>query len=338
MKPRKLVKAVACCLLLSMQFGKDVAVQAQGHRIPRPSAQSAPVIEAGTAATIQPGLGQTGAEAPAAVSPAGISSSPVSSIPITSTPISSAPISSIPISPTTNSPSPDSNIASVPGKVLQANASVDLEEQQNARYPETISNWENRKLRDSLKAQSGTADESNNGSHKGLKSHVGGAVSKLGLVVGTVANAYIPVASVHLTNADPKIEIVPGHCPAAFDPAFQIPVRWWDILSTEEGDRTFGPQWKLWLSAVQAVFQSHARELRETPGVASLHIMVNPDGSILRISIYSGAERGNAGHTMNARTMEHLYQIIQSVGQLPAFPAGSKVRCYHLIFNGSAGI
>jgi hypothetical protein len=309
MKPRKLVKAVTCCLLLSIQFGKDVAVQAQGHRVPRPSAKSAPVIEAGTAATIQPGLGQTG-----------------------------APISSIPIFPTTNSPSPDSNIASVPSKVLQANASLDLEEQQNARYPETISNWENRKLRDSLKAQSGTADGSNNGSHKGLKSHVGGAVSKLGLVVGTVANAYIPVTSVHLTNADPKIEIIPGHCPAAFDPAFQIPVRWWDILSTEEGDRTFGPQWKLWLSAVQAVFQSHARELRETPGVASLHIMVNPDGSILRISIYSGAERGNAGHTMNARTMEHLYQIIQSVGQLPAFPAGSKVRCYHLIFNGSAGI
>jgi hypothetical protein len=221
--------------------------------------------------------------------------------------------------------------------MLQANASVDLEEQQNLRYPETISNWESRKLRETLQSQTGTA-EGNAGNHRGLKAHVGGAVGKLGFVVGTVANAYVPVAAVRLTNAEPKIEIVPGHCPAAFDPAFQVPVRWWDILSSEEGNPVFGPQWKLWLSAVQAVFQSHARELKETPGVGSLHIMVNPDGSIFNISVYSGAERGNAGRAVNGRTLEHLRQIILAVGQLPAFPARSQVRCYHLIFNGSAGI
>ncbi|CAM5999340.1 unnamed protein product [Sphagnum balticum] len=61
----------------------------------------------------------------------------------------------------------------------------------NLRYPETISNWESRKLRETLQSQTGTAD-GNEGSHRGLKAHVGGAVGKLGLVVGTVANAYVP--------------------------------------------------------------------------------------------------------------------------------------------------
>lgn len=303
---------VFCYVLLlgGLQVASIDVAKAQGHRIPRPAAASFDSSQKPSepTAAIQPGLGQTAADA---TNPAE--------------------------APASTAQDSNSNVASVPGKMLQANASVDLEEQQNLRYPETISNWESRKLRETLQSQTGTAD-GNAGSHRGLKAHVGGAVGKLGLVVGTVANAYVPVAAVRLTNAEPKIEIVPGHCPAAFDPAFQVPVRWWDILSSEEGNPVFGPQWKLWLSAVQAVFQSHARELKETPGVGSLHIMVNLDGSIFNISVYSGAERGNAGRAVNGRTLEHLRQIILAVGQLPAFPARSQVRCYHLIFNGSAGI
>ncbi len=170
---------------------------------------------------------------------------------------------------------------------------------------------------------------------------MGGAFSRLGTVVGSVASSYIPVASVALgnrSNSEPKIAIEAGHCPAAFDPAFQVPVRWWDILSSEEANPSLGPQWKFWLIAVQNVFQSHARELRETPGVASLHVIVNPNGSIYDVSPYTGAERGNQGHAISERTMVNLRQILLSVGRFPPFPAGSKVRCYHLIFDGSAGI
>ena len=320
MKQNKLAKTIGCCFLLSLQLGASNSIRAQGHRIPRPSAAAASAAATGSGSTSSstpaPPTAKVTTDAQAQPSdeaqPTGSTTSPAAS------------------SPT------GANLASIPTNTLKANASVTLEEQPNPAYPHAIINWQNKNLPNDLQERyGGTTDNSNGGPHKGLKAHLGGAMVK---AVGTVANAYVPIASVHLTNAEPKIEIVPGHCPAAFDPAFQIPVRWWDTLSQEEGSAALGPQWKLWLTAVQYVFQAHARELRETPGVASLHVMVNPDGSFFNISIYSGAERGNQGHNMNARTMEHLRQIIMSIGQLPPFPAWSKVRCYHLIFNGSAGI
>ncbi|MFX7620736.1 hypothetical protein ABTJ52_20210, partial [Acinetobacter baumannii] len=90
---------------------------------------------------------------------------------------------------------------------------------------------------------------------------VGGAIFS---TIGTVASAYVPMGTVGLRNApikEPTISINPGHCPAAFDPAFQIPKTWWSDLSSEEGSRDLGPGWKAWLQAVQYVFQAHAAEL-----------------------------------------------------------------------------
>jgi hypothetical protein len=201
---------------------------------------------------------------------------------------------------------------SIPSTTLKANATLNLEEQPNPSYQNAIFDWQNKNLPAKLQDRYGaTTDSASNGQHRGLKAHLGGAFSVLGTVVGSVASSYIPVASVAQRNrsSEPNIAIEAGHCPAAFDPAFQVPVRWWDILSSEEVSPSFGPQWT-----------------------------VNPNGSIYDVSPYTGAERGNQGHAINERTMVNLRQILLTVGKFPPFPEGSKVRCYHLIFDGSAGI
>jgi hypothetical protein len=215
---------------------------------------------------------------------------------------------------------------------------MNLEERTAPLYQHAIVDWQTRNL-PQLDVRNGiTTDSGVNNHHRGLKAHVGNAFTS---VLGTAVSAYVPMAHVPLrtvpTNTEPTISIEPGHCPAASDPAFQIPVKWWDALSREEGSPSLGPQWKLWLTAVRYVFQAHARELHETPGVASVHVMINPDGSIFNVTPYTGLERGNAGYAINARTLANLRQIVLNVGKFPPFPAGSKVRCYHLIFNGSAG-
>jgi hypothetical protein len=219
---------------------------------------------------------------------------------------------------------------------LKANARFDSESQPSSPYRSPIVEWQAQNmpwLQERNGATMGSAP------HKGFMGHVGGALFKVGGVVGTVASSYVPVATVHgHLPPEPKITIDVGHCPAAFDPAFQVPVRWWDQLQYEQGCEVLGAQWKFWLVAVQSVFESHARELRETPGVASLHVIVNPDGSIFSLTPYTGAERAHQELPVNERTLAHLRQIVLSVGKFPPFPDGTRVRCYHLIFGGSAGI
>lgn len=240
----------------------------------------------------------------------------------------------------TSQPSAVANPGALPSNLHMANATVNLLEQSNQPNPssmDAIYDWQSKNMPTNLKGRTGASEaDVFSSQHRGLKSHLGGALS---VMVGTVANSYMPVRNVQLPGApqgDPKISIEPGHCPAAFDPAFQVPVKWWSILSTEEGQPVLRDQWKFWLSAVKDVFQAHAFELHETPGVASLHVMVNPDGSIFNISPYTGAERGNSGYAINGRTMANLQHIILSVGRFPPFPRGSQVRCYHLVVDGSS--
>jgi hypothetical protein len=236
----------------------------------------------------------------------------------------------------------DITTSGVSGNTLKANATLNLEDQPSPQYQNAIFDWQNKNLPSSFAGQNGVASgDPNMPRHKGLKAHLGGAMVVLGGVAGSVAGSYVPVAPVRQAfrpGPVPKIDIVPGHCPAAFDPEFQVPVRWWDVLSHEESSAILGPPWKLWLAAVKNVFQAHGRELHDTPGAASLHVMVNPDGSICNITPYTGAERGNAGTAISERAMQNLHRIVSSVGGFPPFPQGSQVRCYHLIFNGSAGI
>jgi hypothetical protein len=221
------------------------------------------------------------------------------------------------------------------GGALKANATVNLEDQPSPQYHNAILDWQNRCLPGRVEEQNGgAAGDANIAHHKGFKSHL---VGVLGGVAGTVASSYVPVMAVHPRPA-PTIGITPGHCPAAFDPAFQVPVRWWDTLAREESSQVLGPEWKLWLSAVKLVFQAHARELLEAPQVASLHVMVNPDGSIYNVTPYTGAEGANFSHPVSERAMQNLRGIVLSVGSFPPFPQGTQVRCYHLIINASPGI
>jgi hypothetical protein len=136
-------------------------------------------------------------------------------------------------------------------------------------------------------------------------------------------------------NRRPTITVKSAHCPATSDPAFQNPPNWLDNLSQEESMRQFGSQWKLWLTAVQNVFQARAGELSSTPGVASVHLIIRPDGSIQEISNYTGHERGNAGTPVSERTLRNLQRLVVSIGKFPPFPSGSRVGRYHLILDAS---
>lgn len=135
----------------------------------------------------------------------------------------------------------------------------------------------------------------------------------------------------------PTITVTPAHCPATSDPAFQNPPNWYENLSQEQSMRQFGSQWELWLTAVQNVFRARANELSNTPGVASVHLIIRSDGSIQEISNYTGFERANAGSPVNERTLRNLQRLVVSVGKFPPFPAGSRVGRYHLILDASVG-
>lgn len=219
--------------------------------------------------------------------------------------------------------------------IHQVKATLDVENDPQQLSMRAIMDWQNRNLPD-LHANNGATINSAQFKHKGLKAHIGGALVS---TVGTVANAYVPVAAVPFRtapNRPPSISLSTAHCPAAVDPAFQVPKNWWSDLSTEEGSKDLGPEWKAWLQAVQYVFQSRADQLLATPGVAALHVIINQDGSIYNATPYTGFERANAGYPTNQKTMANLRGIILSVGKFPPFPLGSKVPCYHLVVDGAA--
>ncbi|MBI2810193.1 MAG: hypothetical protein HYX67_05115 [Candidatus Melainabacteria bacterium] len=218
---------------------------------------------------------------------------------------------------------------------LQATATMNLESPSIPAFRNAVHAWE-AKNNPKLQAQTGTTDSA----HHGFKSHLGSALLAVASVAGSVANSYVPIATVsggRRTN-EPEINVDAGHCPAMVDPAFQIPVRWWEALSQEEADPVMGPQWKLWLQAVQEVFKARARELRSTPGAASLHVIINPNGTIFNMSPYTGNERAHQNLPISEPTLMHLRDMVGTMGVFPPFPGGTKVRCYHLIFDGSAGI
>jgi len=217
---------------------------------------------------------------------------------------------------------------------LQATATMVLESPSIPNFRNAVYLWASQNNPE-LHSQSGTTD----GAHHGLKSHLGGAFLAMASVAGGVAGSYIPIASVSGNRrlGEPLIKVDAGHCPAMVDPAFQIPVRWWDDLAREQADPVLGPQWKLWLDAVKEVFQAHARELKHTPGVASLHVIINPNGSIFNMSPYTGNERAHQDQPISEPTLMKLRDIVGTVGMFPPFPGGTRVRCYHLIFDGSAG-
>lgn len=218
---------------------------------------------------------------------------------------------------------------------LQATATMITESPSIPAFRNAVYAWA-AKNNPNMHAQNATADSA----HHGLKSHLGSALMAMASVAGTVANSYVPIATVAAGQraTAPQIDIEPGHCPAMYDPAFQIPVRWWDVLSQEQNDPVLGPQWKLWLDAVRDVFKARAPELRSTPGAASLHVVINPNGTIFNMSPYTGNERAHQNMPISERTLLHLRDMVGTMGVFPPFPGGSKVRCYHLIFDGSAGI
>ncbi|HEY9734278.1 MAG TPA: hypothetical protein V6C89_20370 [Drouetiella sp.] len=230
---------------------------------------------------------------------------------------------------------PESSAVRTP---LHAIATMDQEmltaAQPTQSFYNSVVRWES-KNSPNLQSMSGTAGSA----HHGLKAHLGGAFHAIRSVAGTVASAYVPITVPKQPDqAYAVLRVNAGHCPAMVDPAFQIPVRWWDDLAREQGDPYFGPQWSLWLKAVKDVFESRASELKYTPGSAALHVIVNPNGSIFNMSPYTGPERTNGDKPPSESTLLQLRDMVGIVGVFPPFPVGTKVRCYHLIFDGSSGI
>ena len=122
----------------------------------------------------------------------------------------------------------------------------------------------------------------------------------------------------------PTIIVKDAHCPATSDPAFQNPPNWLENLSQEQSMQQYGSQWGLWLTAIQNVFKARADELSNTPGVASVHLILRSDGSIQEVSNYTGHERAHQESPVNERTLRNLQRLIVSVGKFPPFPAGSR--------------
>ncbi|MBS2004053.1 MAG: hypothetical protein JST44_21290 [Cyanobacteria bacterium SZAS LIN-5] len=204
-----------------------------------------------------------------------------------------------------------------------------------------VMDWQSKNY-PALQNSPATTDSAAQHTHHGLKSHFGSALFAMVTVAGSVANSVAgsraSLVSVSQANHMPALKVDAGHCPAMVDPAFQVPVRWWDALATELADPYMGPQWRFWLKAVQDVFQCRAEELKSTPGAAALHVIVNPNGTIFNMSPYTGFERSFANKPVSERMLLHLRDMVGTVGMFPPFPAGTKVRCYHLIFDGSSGI
>jgi|688.fasta_scaffold343145_2 hypothetical protein len=249
------------------------------------------------------------------------------------------PISGDAVQPAANpdfgaNPDSETNSASTRAP-LQANAIMNQDFMNSAQptqsFYSNVMQWET-KNNPNFQSMNGTAGSA----HHGLKAHLGNALFAMAQVAGTVATSYAPMTVSRHPHV-PTLKVDAGHCPAMVDPAFQFPVRWWDDLAREQSDPNLGPQWNLWLKAVQDVFESRAYELRDTPGSAALHVIINPNGTIFNMSPYTGPERSYSNRPTSERTLLQLRDMVGTVGMFPPFPAGTRVRCYHLIFDGSSG-
>ncbi|HEY9760112.1 MAG TPA: hypothetical protein V6C97_33460 [Oculatellaceae cyanobacterium] len=333
MKDSQLAKTVSLLSLASVVLLVGSTGRADNsRRIPRPAqtAQTNTVQESSAASAVAPD--QAMHAATAVPTPTAASTSAVISTPIVPPGAQTVSATGAPVG-TSNASTPDSSQAA--SHIHQVKATVDVENDPQQLSMRAIMDWQNKNLPDLHANMIGTMDSAQF-KHKGLKAHLGGALVS---TVGTVANAYVPMAAVPFRTAPnraPTISLSTAHCPAAIDPAFQVPKNWWSDLSTEEESKDLGPEWKRWLQAVQYVFQSRAEQLLTTPGVAALHVIINPDGSIYNATPYTGFERANAGYPTNQKTMMNLRGIILSVGKFPPFPLGSRVPCYHLVVDGAA--
>jgi hypothetical protein len=177
--------------------------------------------------------------------------------------------------------------------------------------------------------------------HKsGLKSCLGGLFSGISLVAG----AYVPYAHTMLNQNVvgvqgpenlPKgidISVTTGTCPAVIDPSFRVPSNWWDPLLTEQSSNTILKyQWQVWLQQTTLIFSQHIMDVADIHGLASLHVIVWPDGSIRQTTLYEGAERPFLQVRTEPLLADRLDQITKRIGQLPPFPPGTRVQQYHLV-------
>ncbi|HEY9678571.1 MAG TPA: hypothetical protein V6C76_11210 [Drouetiella sp.] len=183
-----------------------------------------------------------------------------------------------------------------------------------------------------LTAQQGTTD-----THHGFMHHLASTVGTVGGTAGLIAVSYglggRPYAfSTAKRNKPPGITIEAGHCPAVFDPAFQVPYSWWQDLSQEQaGDPTYSEPWHAWLQSVREVVASHNSELHST-GEACVHVIINPDGSIYNVTPYNG--EGGGIHNSSS-LLKTLSRVVAEIRNFPPFPLGTHVRAYHLIFEAN---
>ncbi|HEY9678570.1 MAG TPA: hypothetical protein V6C76_11205 [Drouetiella sp.] len=198
----------------------------------------------------------------------------------------------------------------------------------------SVQNWERGKMEAAMAAaQQAMNAQVSNTVHHGILHHMASAAGDIGksaaIMAATGSGAH-PHGLVTAMVSPPTITIEPGHCPAATDPAFQVPYSWWQDLSVEEtSNPIYRDPWAAWLGAVKEVFKAHTPEL-QAHGIASIHVIINPDGSIYNMTPFYGEGRSDA---TSLQTQDNMRQIIAEVGNFPPFPIGTHVRCYHLIFD-----
>lgn len=156
----------------------------------------------------------------------------------------------------------------------------------------------------------------------------------------SLTNSYVPLDTVlHGRGpSEPKIKVVTLDMLEMHDPALQLPEGWWRTMRDELSDSTTGPEWGVWFSAVTKNFKARANQLYGTTGAAALHVIINPDGTIVEMSPYTGYDRDYPNLPISEQTLMQLRKVVNTVGDFPPLPGSTKLRSLHLIVDGSAWI
>lgn len=109
-------------------------------------------------------------------------------------------------------------------------------------------------------------------------------------------------------------------------------------MRDEVSDPILGPQWNLWYTTVDKNFSMRANQLYDTSGAAALQVIINPDGTILEMSPYTGYNREYGNLLVSEQVLFKLQDLVSKVGNFPPLPRGTKLRYLALIVDGSAWI
>jgi hypothetical protein len=132
----------------------------------------------------------------------------------------------------------------------------------------------------------------------------------------------------HLDDTNPRVWVRMGLC-GSWDARGEGAVHW-QALSTELfRDAQSAEAWRDWQTQVAKLVQPIAKKMGDTADSASVHLVVDRDGSILDASSYGGPERPYPDALNEKATIELIAELAKL--KLPHFPTGSQVQQTHVL-------